>query len=113
MMKYQIATNDHAMKIRPKAIGTSNNHFTRSLSDSVIFHIRAAEPENDVGADMMTFSDAIFFAHMFLSLLNISTIANVSNLQYSSRSLRICCFSPSRVPSSIASIHSLCADAPS
>ena len=113
MMKYHIATKDQAMHIRQIAIGTNINHFKVALSLSVIFQIRAADPENDVGADMMTFSDAVFFAHMFLSLLNISTIANVSNLQYSSRSLRICCFSPSRVPSSIASIHSLCADVPS
>jgi len=39
------------------AIGTRTSHFTRSLSDSVIFHIRAAEPENEVGAETITFSD--------------------------------------------------------
>ena len=60
MMKYQIATNDHAMNIEQSAIGTSSNHFKRSLSDSVIFHIRAAEPENDVGAETTIFSDANF-----------------------------------------------------
>ena len=57
MMKYQIATNDHAMNIEQSAIGTSSNHFKRSLSDSVSFQILAAEPENEVGADTMTFSD--------------------------------------------------------
>lgn len=60
MMKYQIATKDHAMNIKQSAIGTSNNHFKVALSLSVIFQIRAADPENDVGADMITFSDASF-----------------------------------------------------
>lgn len=58
MMMYQIATNDHAMKIRPRAIGTSNDHFKSSLFDFVSFQILAADPENDVGAEMTTFSDA-------------------------------------------------------
>lgn len=58
MMKYQIATKDHAMNIKQSASGTRTSHFRRSLSDSVIFQIRAAEPENDVGADTITFSDA-------------------------------------------------------
>lgn len=62
MMKYQIATKDHAMNIKQSAIGTRTNHFRRSLSDSVIFQIRAAEPENDVGADTITFSDDSFVA---------------------------------------------------
>ncbi len=58
IMKYQIATNDHAMKINISATGTSNSHFNHALSESVIFQMRAAEPENDVGADITTFSDA-------------------------------------------------------
>lgn len=62
MMIYQIATSDHAMKIRPRAIGTSNNHFKKSLSDSVSFQILAAEPENEVGADTITFSEDSFVA---------------------------------------------------
>jgi hypothetical protein len=57
-MKYQMATKDHAMNIKQSAIGTRTSHFRRSLSDSVIFQIRAAEPENEVGADTITFSDA-------------------------------------------------------
>ena len=64
MTKYQIATNDHAMKIRPKAIGTSNNHFKRSLSDYVIFQIRAADPENDVGAETTIFLMLIFRSYV-------------------------------------------------
>mgnify|MGYP007071066259 CR=1 FL=1 len=62
MMKYQIATKDHAMNIKQSAIGTRTSHFRRSLSDSVILQIRAAEPENEVGADTMTFSDDSFVA---------------------------------------------------
>lgn len=58
MITYQIATNDHAMDTRHSAIGTSTSHFSRLLSVSVIFQILAAEPENEVGADTMTFSDA-------------------------------------------------------
>ena len=60
MMKYQIATNDHAMNIRQSATGTNNNHFKVALSLSVIFQIRAADPENDVGAETTIFSDANF-----------------------------------------------------
>lgn len=39
------------MPIKNNASGTSNNHFSRALSASVIFHMRAAEPENDIGAE--------------------------------------------------------------
>ena len=60
MMKYQIATKDHAMNIRQSAIGTNNIHFKVALSLSVIFQIRAADPENDVGAETTIFSDANF-----------------------------------------------------
>lgn len=62
IMKYQIATNDHAMNIKQSAIGTSSNHFKRSLSDSVSFQILAAGPENEVGADTITFSEDSFVA---------------------------------------------------
>ena len=62
IMMYQIATKDHAMNIEQSAIGTRTSHFTRSLSDSVIFQIRAAEPENEVGADTITFSEDSFVA---------------------------------------------------
>ena len=55
IMMYQIATKDHAMNIEQSAIGTRTSHFTRSLSDSVIFQIRAAEPENEVDAETITF----------------------------------------------------------
>ncbi len=58
MTKYQIATSDHAIYIKQRAIGTSSSHFKAAFSLSVIRHIRAAEPENDVGAEMITFSDA-------------------------------------------------------
>lgn len=60
MMKYQMATNDHAMNIKHSAIGTNNNHFKVALSLSVIFQIRAADPENDVGAETTIFSNASF-----------------------------------------------------
>ena len=60
MIKYQIATNDHDMNIKQSAIGTSNNHFKVALSLSVIFQIRATDPENDVGAETTIFSDASF-----------------------------------------------------
>ena len=62
MMKYQIATNDHAMNNKQSATGTSNNHFKISLSDSVSFQILAAEPESDVGADTTIFSEDSFLA---------------------------------------------------
>ena len=62
IMKYQMATNDHAINIKQSAIGTSSNHFKRSLSDSVSFQILAAEPENEVGADTITFSEDSFVA---------------------------------------------------
>ena len=68
MMKYQIATNDHAMNIRQSAIGTNNNHFKVTLSLSVNFQIRAADPENDVGAETTIFSDANFSLMVFLFL---------------------------------------------
>ncbi len=58
MMKYQTATSDQAIKIKQSAIGTSRSHFKAVLSLSVIFQIRAADPENDVGAEAITFSDA-------------------------------------------------------
>lgn len=58
MMKYHIATKHHAIKMRQSAIGTSKNHLSAALSVSVIFHIRAADPEKEVGADTTTFSDA-------------------------------------------------------
>ena len=62
IMKYQMATNDHAMNIRHSAIGTNSNHFRVALSLSVIFQIRAADPENDVGADTTIFSEDSFLA---------------------------------------------------
>lgn len=68
MMKYQIATNDHAMNIRQSAIGTNNNHFKVTLSLSVNFQIRAADPENDVGAETTIFSDANFSLMVFFLL---------------------------------------------
>lgn len=60
IMKYQMATSDNAMNIRQSAIGTNNNHFKVTLSLSVNFQIRAADPENDVGAETTIFSDANF-----------------------------------------------------
>lgn len=54
---YQIATNDHAINIKHNATGANRSHFSHALSESVIFHMRAAEPENEVGADITTFSD--------------------------------------------------------
>lgn len=56
-MKYHIVTNDQAMNIRLIANGTSTNHFSKLLSVFVSFQIRAAEPENEVGADSTTFSE--------------------------------------------------------
>jgi hypothetical protein len=58
IMKYQMATSNHAMNIKQIATGTSNNHFKATLSLSVIFQIRATDPENDVGAETTIFSDA-------------------------------------------------------
>jgi len=46
------------MHIRQIAIGANTNHFKVALLLSVIFQIRAADPENDVGAEMTIFSDA-------------------------------------------------------
>ena len=66
IMKYQMATSDHAMNIKQSAIGTSSNHFKRSLSDSVSFQILAAEPENEVGADTITFSEDRFVAILYI-----------------------------------------------
>lgn len=58
IITYHIATSDHAITTRQRAIGTSNSHFNAALFTSVIFQMRAAEPEKDVGADTTTFSDA-------------------------------------------------------
>lgn len=58
MMTYQMATRDHDTNIRQSAIGTSSSHLTVVLSVLVIFQILAADPENDVGADTTTFSEA-------------------------------------------------------
>lgn len=57
-MTYQTATRDHATNTRQSAIGTSNSHLTIGLSVLVIFQSRVADPENDVGAEATTFSDA-------------------------------------------------------
>ena len=62
IMMYQIATKDHAMNIEQSAIGTSSNHFKAALLLSVIRQIRAADPENDVGAETITFSEDSFVA---------------------------------------------------
>lgn len=62
MMKYQMATSDQAIKIKQSAIGTSNNHFNAVLSLSVIFQIRAADPEKEVGAETTIFSEANFLS---------------------------------------------------
>jgi hypothetical protein len=57
-MKYHIATNDQAMKTKQSATGMRSSHLSQVLSVSVNFQIRAAEPENDVGADITTRSEA-------------------------------------------------------
>ena len=62
IMKYHIATNDQAMSMSSNATGTKMSHFNKSLLVSVSFHILAAEPENEVGADTITFSEDSFVA---------------------------------------------------
>lgn len=53
-----MATRDHATNTKQSTIGTSNSHLTIALSVLVIFQSLAADPENDVGAEATTFSDA-------------------------------------------------------
>jgi hypothetical protein len=40
------------------ANGTSKSHFKYAFSERVIFQIRSAEPLNENGAEMITFSDS-------------------------------------------------------
>lgn len=56
-MKYHIATNIHAPIINVTASNTSVI-FKIGFSTFVSFQIRCADPLNDSGADMTTFSDA-------------------------------------------------------
>jgi hypothetical protein len=57
--KYQPATNTHANMMRPTAMSARMNLRNRLLT-SVIFQMRCAEPANENGADITTFSDANF-----------------------------------------------------
>lgn len=58
--KYQHATTIQAHVMMHSATGTSKSHFSHTLSASVIFQMRCAEPMKDSGADRTTFSDANF-----------------------------------------------------
>ena len=58
---YHIATKHHAIRMSNSAIGTSNSHFRAAFSVLVNFQIRDADPENDVGAEVITLSDANLF----------------------------------------------------
>ncbi len=55
---YHIKTSIHAPMMRHSAIGASNSHLSQTFLAVVIFQMRAAEPEKDVGAEIMIFSDA-------------------------------------------------------
>ena len=78
MTIYHIKTSIHALMMRQRAIGASTSHLSQTLSDAVIFQILAAEPENEVGADTITFSDfnrvpilsPILIFHLILQILS-------------------------------------------
>jgi hypothetical protein len=53
---YQSTTTNQIMHINIIASGMSSN-FSHTLSTVVIFHVLAADPEKDIGAEMITFSD--------------------------------------------------------
>lgn len=79
-----MATSIQTHIIRKRANGTRIVHLSNKFSVAVIFQIRAADPEKDVGADITTFSDAslLFIVNILLKVQKTIDFATPQRQEY-------------------------------